>query len=116
MIGNLSGITGGVIIPILFLVLLIIGLWYCKVHSFKAGVYFFLLLIIHKIYLFVSPPLVRRYIDTLVSENKALMLEMTFGELVALLSLIPKTIELVAFIFLIVGLYRLWSSKKVSPK
>ncbi|MUK87846.1 hypothetical protein GMD78_05460 [Ornithinibacillus sp. L9] len=105
MIGSIGGITE-IIISILVFVLLIIGLWFCKIYSFKAGIYFFLLILIHKIYSFVAPPLVGRYIDWLGDENKNLWFDMTTAELVVLFSIIPNILELVAFTFLIIGFYR----------
>ncbi|WP_067730773.1 hypothetical protein [Oceanobacillus damuensis] len=115
MISYIIGIAG-VIISILMIVLFLIGLWNSKIHSFKAGVYFFLLLIIHQLYPFMAQPLIRNYIDTIIIENKEPMLGMTIGELVATLSLIPKMILLVAFTCLIYGLRRLWNLKSVSPE
>ena len=98
------------------LVLFVIGLWNSKINSFKAGVYFFLLLIIHEIYFWIAPPLIRNYVDILSMENKNPMLGMTIGELVASLSLIPKVMILVAFICWIYGLSRLWKLKQVPPE
>ncbi|WP_157801035.1 hypothetical protein [Bacillus solitudinis] len=37
---------------------------------------------------------------------------MTVGEFALLLSFIPKTIEIIAYIILVVGLYKLWDKKK----
>lgn len=113
--GYISGIAG-IMIFILMIILFIIGLWNSKIHSFKGGVYFFLLLIINEIYSFIAPPLIQNYIDTLIIENGKPMMGMTIGELVAFLSLIPEVIVLAAFTCLIYGLYRLWNLKSVSPE
>lgn len=107
---GLSGIVG-LIISIVLLILLVIGLWYSKRHSFKAGVYFFLILILHEVYSFGSPPLIRNYIDTLILGNSDLMMGMSISQLLVFLSVIPKLIELLAFTILIVGLHDLWKSK-----
>ena len=115
MLGNMAGITE-IIISIFLLVLLVIGLWYSKMHSFKAGVYFFLLLIIHEIYSFISPPLIQNYIENLITENNEPLLGNTIGEFTALLSLIPQMILLAAFLCLIVGLRGLWGSKNKAAK
>ncbi|MGJ9458468.1 hypothetical protein [Oceanobacillus sp. CF4.6] len=115
MIGYIIGIAG-IMISILMIILFVIGLWNSKIHSFNAGVYFFLLLIIHEIYSFVAPPLIQDYVDKLIAENKKPMMGMTIGELVASLSLIPKMILLLAFICLIYGLRRLWKLKSTSPE
>lgn len=107
----LIGYMSGIIISVLIFILFIIGLWNSKIHSFKPGIYFFLLLIIHEIYSWISPPFIRNCIDTLISEHKDPILGMTIGEFVAFLSLIPKMIILAAFICLIFGLRRLWKLK-----
>ncbi|GGA60038.1 hypothetical protein [Ornithinibacillus halotolerans] len=114
MIGNIGGIAG-IVISILMIILLLIGLWSSKLHSFIGGVFFFLLLIIHEVYSFISPLLIRNYIDTLSIANKEPLFGMTIGELVLTLSLIPKLIVLAAFICLIFGLKKLWNVKSVSP-
>lgn len=116
MTGNIIGFTG-LIVSILLLILFIIGLRYSKIHSFKPGIYFFLLLVVYEIYSFVSPPLIQNYIDNLLAENKEpLMMGMTIGEFVALLSLIPKVLLFAAFLFLIVGIRSFWSKKHVFSK
>jgi hypothetical protein len=115
LIGYISGIAG-IVISILMIVFFVIGLWSSKLHSFNGGVFFFLLLIIHEVYSFIAPPLIRNYIDTLSIENKEPIFGMTFGELVLSLSLIPKLIVLAAFICLIYGLRRLWNLKSISSK
>jgi len=112
LLGYTSGIVG-IIISILMVILFVIGLWNSKIHSFKGGVYFFLLLIIHKIYSFIAQPLIENYVDMLIIEDKKPMMGMTVGEIVALFSLIPKIIVLVAFICLIYGLQGLWNSKRI---
>ncbi|WP_156291323.1 hypothetical protein [Oceanobacillus salinisoli] len=110
MVSIVIGIAG-VMISILMFVLFIIGLWLSKINSFKHGVYFFLLLIIHEVYSFIAPPLIQKYIDMLMTENKIPIMGMTLGEFVAFLSYIPKIIVLIAFICLIFGLRRLWNLK-----
>lgn len=115
MIGYASGIAG-IIISILMLILFVIGLRNSQIHSFKGGVYFFLLLIIHKIYSLTAQPLIGNYIDMLITENKRPMLGMTIGELVAFFALIPKMIVLIAFICLIYGLHKHWKPQKHTSK
>lgn len=112
--GTVIGITG-IILSVLLIVLFLIGFWKSKNHSFKEGVYFFLLLIIHEIYSYISPSLIQSYIDKITSENKDLVLGLSIGELVVILSLIPKMILLAAFIFLVYGLRRMWNSKNTPP-
>ncbi|PKR76955.1 hypothetical protein CEY16_14205 [Halalkalibacillus sediminis] len=106
-----------IIITILFTILLILGLRYCIANSFKAGIIFFTLLLFNKIiYIFVLPIFMSQYIDGLEEGNKSLFPDLTIGEQVHLLYRIPDLIELVAFLFLIIGFYQLWNSKKLSPK
>jgi hypothetical protein len=90
-------------------------MWISWKHSFKAGFYFFLLLIIHKIYSFTAQPFIGNYVESVVSENTELWFDMTIAQLVAWFSVIPKIIELAAFIFLIIGLFHL-NHNRVSSK
>lgn len=110
---DLIGITV-IIIYTSFFALLVIGLLYSKIHSFKPGVYFFLLFIIHEIYSLVGPSLIQNYIDKLMSENKRPLMGMSFGEFVALSSFIPKLILFAALLILVIGLRSFW--KKASLK
>lgn len=106
MMANIGGILG-ILFSIGIFILLFVGLWISRKKSFKAGVYFFVLLIIHKLYSYAAPRFIGSYVDRVVSENIELWFDMTVAQLVAWFSLIPTTIELAAFIFLIVGLYQL---------
>lgn len=115
MIGNILGATG-FITSILLIVLFVIGLRYSKIHSFKPGIYFFLLLIVHKICTFVLPFWTRNYIDYLLMEHKGPLMGMSNGEFVVFLSLIPEVLLFAAFLFLIVGLRSFWNVKSTSQK
>lgn len=98
----------------MFLAVLVIGLILSKKHNFKAGFYFFLILIIDE---YVLQYLRYYFIDTFVanrSQGAAGM--MTIGEIVVLVSYIPKLLEIVAFSILIVGLFRMWQAKGVSTR
>jgi hypothetical protein len=106
LLENSGGILG-IIISVIILILLLIGLRISRKYSFKAGVYFFVLLIIHKIYTFAATPLIGNYVDGVISGNIELSLDMTIAQLTAWISVIPKIIELAAFIFLIIGLFQL---------
>jgi len=112
--GTVIGITG-IILSVLLMVLFLIGFWKSKNHSFKEGAYFFLLLIIHEIYLYISPSLIQSFIEKIINKNKDLVLGLSIGELVVILSFIPKMILLAAFIFLVYGLRRMWHSKNTPP-
>lgn len=114
--GNIIGIAG-ILSSILIIMLIVMGLWKSIIHSFKPGVYFFILLIIYEIYTIIAPPLMRNYFDGLTIENENPMMGMTLGELVAFsLTLIPKMVLLAAFICLIYGLRGLLNLKSSSPE
>ena len=51
------------------------------------------------------------YIDHLIA-SKTKPLGMTIGEIVSLYPLLPTIIELIAFSFLVVGLYQMWNTKR----
>jgi hypothetical protein len=87
--------------------LLITGIIICKKHSFMGGFYFFIILLAKDLYTWISAPLITKYIDSL-GRNNTLPMERTIGELVAWLYYIPRTLEVIAMSFLVVGLYRLW--------
>lgn len=107
---------------IVLLALLVFGLVLCKKHSFSEGFYFFLILIISKIYPFIYSftisPLIKNYIDNFDYSNNTLPMGMTMGEMITIIAYINRSIllfiELSAYIFLVVGLFRLWNTKKNS--
>ncbi len=111
--------SGGVILlkfmiiclAVIFLALLIFGLIQCRKHSFIAGFYCFLILIVLQILPYIYSPFIHKYIDSLDGGNTPM--GMTIGELVAWTSLLPRIIEIIAFSFLVVGLYRMWKSKTI---
>jgi ABC-type uncharacterized transport system permease subunit len=102
-----------ILLTVIFSALFIFGLIQCRKHSFTAGVYFFLILIVHKISPYFYSPFISKYIDSLTGSNTPPPMGMTFGELVAWFTLLPRILEVVAFSFLVVGLYRMWKSKTV---
>ncbi|MCT8140255.1 hypothetical protein H1D32_22670 [Anaerobacillus sp. CMMVII] len=85
-----------------FLRLLVFGLIQSKKSSFLAGFYSFLILLFLQLYSFIFPHTIKPLIDN--------MSEPPFGksisEFVAILNLIPKTVNLIAFSILIIGLYK----------
>ncbi|NIK80480.1 ABC-type uncharacterized transport system permease subunit [Paenibacillus castaneae] len=104
-----------ILVSIFFLFLLIFGLIQCRKNHFIAGFYFFLIIIFLKIYDFIAPFTISRFIDSYNVNRTTLPLRMTFGQMISLLTFIPRTIEVIAFIFLVVGLYRMWKSKTLKP-
>lgn len=112
------GIASTVLYYVLLPALLLFGLFQCKKHSFKGGFYFFLFLLLGKIYTFlytsaISPSL-KHYIDA-IDPSTARPLGMRTGELLAWIAYahvsIKGVLEIAAFCFLIFGLYRMWKSK-----
>jgi hypothetical protein len=101
------------VIMILFIALLIFGLVQSKKHSFMAGFYSFLILIVNHVHSYIAPLTTHRIMNSYLSSNTDPPLGMSLGELVALLSLIPRVLEVIAFSILILGLYRMWNSKTV---
>jgi len=91
--------------------LFILGLILCRKHSFTAGFYFFLILLVHLILTYIYPHFIRRYIDSIAGTPP---MGMTIGEFIAWMSMIPRIIEAIAFIVLVVGLYRMWKSKALN--
>lgn len=104
-------------LSVLFLVLLIFGLVQCRKHSFAAGFYFFLFLIIGKMYSYLIPPIFSKYIDSFHQNVTSPPMGMTIGEMVSWILLISRSLEtiimIIAFSFLIIGLYRMWQSHTI---
>lgn len=112
------GYTYSILYVVLFSALLIFGLIQCKKHAFTGGFYFFLFLIIGKIYSFLFSysisPIIKNYMDS-IDQMSERPLGMTTGELVAWISYahqsITSILEITAFSFLVLGLYRMRQSK-----
>jgi hypothetical protein len=110
------GIASSALYLVLLPAILVFGLIQCKKHSFKGGFYFFLFLLIGKIYSFLFSyafsPKFKMYIDSLDHET-ARPLGMRTGDLLTWIAYVNNSItfilEIVAFSFLIVGLYRMWN-------
>lgn len=102
-----------ILLTILFLALFMFGLIQCRKHSFTAGFYFFLILIVSHISPLIFSPIMGKYIDSLAERNASSPMGMTIGELVTWINLIPRIIEVIAFCILVVGLYRMWKSKTI---
>lgn len=104
-------------LSVLFLVLLIFGLVQCRKHSFVSGFYFFLILIIGKIYSYLIPPILNKYIESFHLNGTSPPMGMTIGEMVSLIFIISRSLEtiimIIAFSFLIIGLYRMWQSHTI---
>jgi hypothetical protein len=105
-----------ILVLVLFIGLLLAGMLLCRKYQFKAGFYFFLLLIIqHSFNSFFSPTFAQ-FINSYKDNRKRLPFGMSLGESVAWFSFIPKIIEIIAFSILVVGLYRLWRLQTAPQK
>ncbi len=100
-----------ILVSVFLLALLIFGLIQCKKNHFIEGFYFFLIVIFLKIYYVIAPFTINRFIDSYIVNPTLLPLKMTIGEMITLLNFIPRTLEVIAFFFLVVGLYRMWKTK-----
>ncbi|RED53204.1 hypothetical protein DFP98_15020 [Cohnella phaseoli] len=100
-----------ILVSVFLLALLIFGLIQCKKNHFIEGFYFFLIVIFLKIYYVIAPFTINRFIDSYFVNPTLLPLKMTIGEMITLLNFIPRTLEVIAFFFLVVGLYRMWKTK-----
>lgn len=100
--------TAGILILVLFYGCLLLGLVLCRKYGFKAGFYFFLIQIAHKISIYFLGPYLNSFILTYVENSRSLPMGVTLGEAAAGLKLIDIAIEIVAFGILIAGLYKMW--------
>lgn len=89
-------------LAVIYGAIMIFGLVQCRKHSFKGGFYFFLFLIIEKIFSYV----LSNYVVSINYDNRPF--GMTIGELVASVSLLLRLMEIIAFGFLATGLYQYW--------
>jgi hypothetical protein len=94
-------------VQFVFLALLILGSVQCRRHSFVFGFYFFLILIISRLYPYISHVFLRNYFDSNVVPPMGLSL----GEMFFWHSLIPRILEVIAFVIFVFGLNRLMKYK-----
>jgi len=100
-----------ILLTVLFIAFLILGLVQCRKHSFTAGFYFFLILIVNKIAPYLYNPYFHKYMDSLAENINQPPMGMSLGELLVWFSIIPIIIDLIAFGILVIGLYNMWRSK-----
>ncbi|WP_156739604.1 hypothetical protein [Paenibacillus oryzae] len=105
----------GILVLVLFIGLLLTGMLVCRKYQFKAGFYFFLLLIIPYSFNSFFSPTFAQFINSYM-DSRSLPFGMSLGEAVAWFSFIPKMIEIIAFSILVVGLYRLWRFRTAPQK
>lgn len=83
--------------------ILIIGLWFCWKISFKPGFWFFLILLIQKLY----GTILSWYMNS-SSDIRSPFEGLSLGEWLALHSLAQAFLHVLAYLVLVVGLYKLW--------
>lgn len=101
-----------ILLFIVMFILLISGLIISIRRSMISFVIFFCIMILLQVYDVFSPA--THYINFLLDRDADPPFGMTMGYFVHLLSLIPKSIELIAYLFLIGGLWQLWKNKNAS--
>ncbi|MBD2865893.1 hypothetical protein [Paenibacillus oceani] len=113
------GVASAVLSFILLSVLWIAGLLLCRKLSFRGGYYFFLFLLIGKIYSFlvtwVLSPILQTYMDSVNAASKP-SFGMRPGELLMWISYANGSItylfQLIAYGCLVIGFYRMWAQRK----
>lgn len=99
-----------IIYAVLLAALFIFGLIQCKKHSFSGGFYFFVFLILIKIYDFIlGLPIPTEYIRSFLDRTPDLSTRTWFyiGR-----DSIRLILNFCAYYFLVIGLYRMWKSNK----
>lgn len=100
-----------VLVSVVIIVVLLFGLIQCRKNHFMAGFYFFLILIFLKIYDFFAPYAINRFIQSYDASRSISSPNMSIGEMLTLLNFIPRTLEIIAYLFLVVGLYQMWKTR-----
>lgn len=89
---------------------LIAGLIICIKHKFIAGILFFSLIILHGAYTWIFQYFAHPYLSGVLEPP----FRMSIGVMLAWNTVVQKTIEVAAFIILLIGLYVRWG--KLKPK
>lgn len=95
-----------ILIIVVTIVLLVAGIIVSKRYASMGILFFFLIFTAKELYLYIGRPMIGNHIDAVIANNGVPM-GMTIGEYVAWLSLVPRTLEVIAIGFLVVGLYKL---------
>ncbi|MDQ0164718.1 hypothetical protein [Bacillus horti] len=91
----------------------IAGVIVCWRIGFRGGFYFFLILSIVELYNSISPLFISGFIDSAANN---LPHSITFGEFVAFITYVPMGIQAIAYLILIISLYKAFTNKKVFKK
>lgn len=100
------------ITPISFFAVLIIGLVLSKKYAFRAGFYFFLILLLLELSSIVFSAWFSVYLEKLNAGELELPFNMSIGEFVALRSYIPLLIKAGAFLILVLGIHKKWAPSR----
>jgi len=107
---NIVGTMMTLTLAVLFLSVLVFGLIQCKKHNFTAGIYFFIIMIVLYIAPYLYNPLLNHYFQSVYYDSN-LPFGLSFGQFITFFNMIPQTIEFIAFVILVIGLYRMWKTK-----
>lgn len=99
---------------IIVIVCMVSGLMLCKYFAFREGVIFFSILLILKLLSVPYTLTLQQLVTHLYSNNSSPPFGWTMGQFIQRVSSIPAVFELIAYIILVAGLYRLWKLKKQS--
>ena len=99
---------------IIYLALLFLGLIQCRKYAFKAGFYFFLLLIVQRLSAYIYLPILNSITNSMIKSGGPYRVGMTISGITDWFTIIPTGIQLVAFAILVVGLYKMWRKKTLN--
>ncbi len=87
----------------IFLLTLIVGMVISRKKSFSEGFYFFLIMILSQVHSYVLPFYTNSLFDYY---QRNIGSEVTLGEVFILISYIDKLIAAVAFVILVIGIFK----------
>jgi hypothetical protein len=101
---NVIGIIAGVV----YLLILILGIYICKKNKFIEGIYFFSILIIFQVCSYFIPFYTNKLFDYYLRNSEQIPGGMSIGELLTIYSIIGIVVRTIPFLILVYGLYRRW--------
>lgn len=115
MLSNLLG-SMSIIAGVVYILILILGIYICKKTSFIEGVYFFSILTLYQICSYFLPYYFNKLVTYYLHNTDQLPLGMSIGELLAFYSIIGLILKAMPFLILVYGLYRRWKVGMNKPK
>lgn len=101
---NATDIIAGVV----YILVLILGIYICKKIRFIEGIYFFSILVIFQICSYFLPFYTSKLVDYYLLNREKIPGGMSFGELAASYLIMVKVLKTIPFLILVSGLYRSW--------